>query len=96
MKNSAFYVLDIDQKNEVVTLGFLQERFIANNPDELSVLADVIGQLSQSLNELLQHGLQDDNPDADYEAIDLAEIASQLAIPCDKHKCEQYNVSSGQ
>lgn len=78
MKDSAFYVLDIDHENKVVTLGVLQEHFIAHNIDELRILADVTGQLNLYLNKLLQSGLQDDSLDADSQAIDLTDMTSQL------------------
>lgn len=89
MLDNAFYVLDVDHENKVVTLSFAQECFIANNLNELKVLADITGQLSQDLNTLLQSGLQDDNRDADCEAIDLTEIAFLNALDDDKHKHEK-------
>ncbi|MBR0250880.1 MAG: hypothetical protein IJQ77_07335 [Synergistaceae bacterium] len=89
MLDNAFYVLDVDHENKVVTLSFAQECFIANNLNELKVLADATGQLSQDLNTLLQSGLQDDNRDADCEAIDLTEIAFLNALDDDKHKHEK-------
>lgn len=89
MLDNAFYVLDVDHENKVVTLSFAQECFIANNLNELKVLADITGQLSQDLNTLLQSGLQDDNRDADCEAIDLTEIAFLNALHDDKHKHEK-------
>lgn len=73
MMDKAFYVLDVDHENKVVTLGFLQERFVAHNLSELKVLADITGLLNQSLNKLLSCGLQDDNCEADCKAIDLTE-----------------------
>ena len=93
MRDSAFYVIDIDHKNKVVTLGFLQERFVAHNLDELKILADVTGQLNQDLTELLSCDLSYDSREADCKAIDLTEITSQHTILCDKHKPEQCNVS---
>lgn len=87
--DNALYALDVDRKNKVVTLSFAQECFIANNLNELKVLADATGQLSQDLNTLLQSGLQDDNRDADCEAIDLTEIAFLNALYDDKHKHEK-------
>ena len=89
MLDNAFYVLDVDHENKVVTLSFAQECFVANNLNELKVLADITGQLSQDLNTLLQSGLQDDNRDADCEAIDLTEIAFLNALDDDKHKHEK-------
>lgn len=89
MNVDAFYYLDVDHENEVVTLSFSQERFIAHNLDELKILADITGQLSQCLNKLLQSGLQDDNQDAVYEAIDLTEMTSQIQISVAKHKHEK-------
>ena len=59
-KDKAFYVLDVDHENKVVTLSFAQECFVANNLNELKVWADITGQLNQDLNTLLQSGLQDD------------------------------------
>lgn len=79
MNIDTLYCLDVDHENEVVTLSFSQERFIAHNLHELRVMAEVTGQLSQSLNKLLQFGLQDDTHEADYEAIDLTEITSQVS-----------------
>ena len=58
--DKAFYVLDVDHENKVVTLSFAQECFVANNLNELKVWADITGQLNQDLNTLLQSGLQDD------------------------------------
>lgn len=78
MGSEAFYYLDIDHENDVVTLGFLQERLIVHNLDELRILVDVTGQLNLCLNKLLQSGLQDDSLDADSQAIDLTEITSQI------------------
>ena len=89
MLDNAFYVLDVDHENKVVTLSFAQECFVANNLNELKVLAYITGQLSQSLNTLLQSGLQNDNLDADCEAIDSIEITSQNELHGDRHKHEK-------
>ena len=60
MLDNAFYVLDVNHENKVVTLSFAQECFVANNLNELKVLADITGQLNKDMNTLLQSGLQDD------------------------------------